>query len=74
MSMIAPLSDPTKKIKIGHDDSDNGQLTGNEIDMIVGECSGDSGVVASIGSTEGSPEMLGFSISRNGRSIIFHGR
>ena len=50
-----PLSDPTKKIKIGHDDSDNGQLTGNEIDMIVGECSGDSGVVASIGSTGGPP-------------------
>jgi ELWxxDGT repeat protein len=50
-----PLSDPTKKIKIGHDDSNNGQLTGNEIDMIVGECSGDSGVVASIGSTGGPP-------------------
>ena len=50
-----PLSDPTKKIKIGHDDSDNGQLTGNEIDMIVGECSGDSGIVASIGSTGGFP-------------------
>lgn len=50
-----PLSDPTKKIKIGHDDSDNGQLTGNEIDMIVGECSGDSGIVASIGSTGGPP-------------------
>jgi ELWxxDGT repeat protein len=50
-----PLSNPTKKIKIGHDDSNNGQLTGNEIDMIVGECSGDSGVVASIGSTGGPP-------------------
>ncbi|MFL2973597.1 MAG: hypothetical protein ACJZ4F_01325 [Candidatus Thalassarchaeaceae archaeon] len=56
-----PLSDPTKKIKIGHDDSDNGQLTGNEIDMVIGECSGNSGVVSSIGSTDGFPRDAGIS-------------
>ena len=50
-----PLSDPTDKIKIGHDNSDDGQLTGNEIEIIVGNCSGDSGVVSSIGTTGGPP-------------------
>ena len=50
-----PLSDPTQKIKIGHDNNANGQLTGNEIEMIVGNCAGNSGVVASIGNTGGYP-------------------
>jgi len=55
------LSDPTQKIKIGHDNNANGQLTGNEIEMIVGNCAGNSGVVASIGNTGGLPRDAGIS-------------
>jgi len=66
-----PLSNPTKKIKIGHDDSDNGQLTGNEIDIIVGECSGDSGVVASIGSTSGFPRDVGISLAVEMDGVLY---
>ena len=63
-----PLSNPSQKIKIGHDNSDNGQLTGNEIEMIVGNCSGESGAVASIGNIGGSPRdaIISQAVQMNG--------